>query len=489
MKFLRKHGDKNEQRSLQAMDERYVQTSPTKRSYRNMPQCISISDSPVGRGTVRQKLCKRSGHGTHCREAPSGIHLPQMMTSPVSRNSKLTKHRDYSPLPPNQMTNESTKPCRKMPIDPPSRGICPYTDSEGRAHSRELDPSLLTYVTAILLNKPSSRNDGRSEVAEDKKPYYNLEDLKKLCKDRERLQNLQDGVSSARRSVADSHKQRQSYTRSTYHSRNKGSMHSNHSEIPLRGPSRSRSSHKVSTNLYAHADSASRVVLPKKVVEASPRSRSGNELPIGHSNQNPAYDDYHLNAQRVRGGQIEKSDEGFGQTTGSLDLQTEYAISESIPSVSEVMLNLYGDSYIEELQDMETNEIFDKHELPDEVPGSLALRRESDAAVQHEAHGNFLSDMPLAWPMLNSTFHGSTIARDPRLPMLQEISRPYTSQLPTWDSYVQPAAGKSHQSHHIQDLSTQTSVLREETRYSTAFDYRPEGDYGPPAFWRQNRLY
>ncbi|GAD97198.1 hypothetical protein LEMA_P025830.1 [Paecilomyces variotii No. 5] len=370
MKFLRKQGDKNERRSPQNTSQRYLLTSPTTKSHRKMPQYFSPSDPPVNRHTARQNVLKGNGEGTSYHEASSRIHLSQnIVTSPLSRKSKPTKRSDYSSSLPNRIGIEKIKPCGKMPVNPTSRGISPYADDEGRAPSKELDASLLTYVTGILLNKPNSRKDRKSEVTEDKKPYYNLDDLQKLCKDRESLHGLQDGVSSAGRPVADPHKQRHSYTRSKHHCKNKRSMHSSHSGTSSRSHSRHGSSHKESTKLSIHADSASRVVLPN-IVEPSPYPTSEKELSIDHRKQYQAYHDNNFRGQQVRGGAIEKSDEGFGQyqeTAGSLDLRTEYAISESIPSVSEVLFNLYGDSYIEDLRDMEKNEILDKHELPEEI--------------------------------------------------------------------------------------------------------------------------
>ncbi|KAJ9293132.1 hypothetical protein DTO271G3_8076 [Paecilomyces variotii] len=382
-----------------------------------------------------------------------------------------------------------------MSMDPDSSVICPYPDSETAAHSQELDPSLLTYVTGILLNESNPRNDGRYAVAEHKKAYCDLEDLKKLSKHREHLQSLRDDISGTEKLLVDLEKRQYSIDTRSHHSGNNRSTHPNHVEQSSRGHPRNYPSHEGSMELSVHVSptnrSAPRAMLAKKITDKSPWSVSEGELPVDHYKPPAAYCLSNLNAKQVGDREIEKGDECFSQhqgPTGSLDLQTEYAISASIPSVDDVLFNLYGNSHIvEEILDTKDDE-FDKLESQNELPDFLALSPGSHAGVLHAPHDSFLSDIPLAQPMLGSTFRGA-FSKEPRYSILPEVSHPYTSQLPTWNVSFPLAADITRQSPHMQDLATQHSALLEQTHHSSSLEQTSERACGPPAFWRQNRLY
>ncbi|KAJ9217358.1 hypothetical protein DTO166G4_989 [Paecilomyces variotii] len=497
MNFLHKRGHRDDHRDKQATEERYLQPSPAERSYRKISQYFSTAVRPVDTQAARQKNCKENGQEIHCHEiATSGIHRPQIMTtSPLSRKSNLVKSNNYSRLLPDRTTNTNTRCSQKMSMDPDSSVICPYPDREAAAHSQELDPSLLTYVTGILLNESNPRNDERYAVAEDKKAYYNLEDLKKLSEHREHLQSLQDDTSGTEKLVVDlGNRQYSMNTRSKHHPGNYRSTHPNHAELLSRGHPQNNLSHERSTEFSVHVSptnrSASQVMLAEKITGKSPWSVGEGELPFDHCKPPATYYISNSDAKEVGDREIEKGDECFSQhqgPTGSLDLQTEYAISASIPSVDDILFNLYGNSHtVEEILDMK-NEEFDKWEFQDELPGFLTLSPGSRAGVAHGSHDKFLSDIPFAQPILGSTLRGA-ISKEP-LYFLPEVSRPYTSQLPTWDSSFPLAADSLHKSPHMQDLATQHSALLEQTHHSSSLKNTTERDCGPPAFWRQNRLY
>ncbi|KAJ9389109.1 hypothetical protein DTO063F5_2269 [Paecilomyces variotii] len=497
MNFLHKRGHQNDHRDKQATEERYLKPSPAERSYRKISQYFSTAVRPVDTQAARQKNCKENGQEIHCHKiATSGIHRPQIMTtSPLSRKSNLVKSNNYSRLLPDRTTNTNTRCSQKMSMDPDSSVICPYPDREAAAHSQELDPSLLTYVTGILLNESNPRNDERYAVAEDKKAYYNLEDLKKLSEHREHLQSLQDDTSGTEKLVVDlGNRQYSMNTRSKHHPGNYRSTHPNHAELLSRGHPQNNLSHERSTEFSVHVSptnrSASQVMLAEKITGKSPWSVGEGELPFDHCKPPATYYISNSDAKEVGDREIEKGDECFSQhqgPTGSLDLQTEYAISASIPSVDDILFNLYGNSHtVEEILDVK-NEEFDKWEFQDELPGFLTLSPGSRAGVAHGSHDKFLSDIPFAQPILGSTFRGA-ISKEPRY-FLPEVSRPYTSQLPTWDSSFPLAADSLHKSPHMQDLATQHSALLEQTHHSSSLKNTTERDCGPPAFWRQNRLY
>lgn len=543
MRFLRKHRDKNESRVSPLEIPKSPQMIPAKIVQREIPQYYTNDGTHANIKGGRERS---NNHMSKMREylelTSSAIHYPcyGSPTPPSGQRSVINHSNEHQLL--TRKSSFTNIASQKPQMD--SGPTVPYiwSDSEPADDSKDMDPSLLTYVTGILLDSLNSGNGRHEENCDETKVYYDLEDLQRLCSDQERCGGFEDeSLKNANSRIGAKGSQHLMKTRNSRHSSSNRGRLPKVTEVPRRYHHQKSPRHNATLDSTVSADflgdytSHNKQVRTKNTSKRSVSPTHRQILPPEGTEKSTACCTKPLEARHVGQIEIETDHECFGQhreNSASIDLQTEYAISASIPSVDDVLYNLYRNSFsVEELQEIEKNNEINIWELDNkagtshlgsQVANECAKRVAPDTSpsrkfcnlsyqsqilltgVQDELYDR-LSDspgqdkeilceskdmllpdgfLPLAQHISNSNHHSG--ASEARLHLIPGTSYASTDQPITWRHSPLPTAGFASQNHYMRDATT---GFLEHTHNCDGSNGTADEDYGPPGFWRQNRLY